>query len=486
MASSKTLAAYVKAPCHNPNYPGTLALNFGPTVACGYLTVPEDRRSPTGRTIRLAVARVPAVSDAGHLDPIVYLQGGPGESAMLLAARSIDAGMNADRDVIYLEQRGNFHSEPNLVCPEVEAFLAASVSEHFSAPETGVKSDAATTACRDRLTASGVDLKAYTTAENAADVADLRVALGVSAWNVYGTSYGTDLAQRLLRDHPDGIRSVVLDSVVAPNLNPIEQFWPSFAAAYQQMFDGCAAQPACAAAFPDLAGEFAATVNRLTAAPRTVVAQNQSGVTTQVNIDGYRLANLVGIALASGPSAAAIVPSLIHEIAGGNGTRVATALLSTAIPAPGFNADGFTLSASCPDWMANTNAAQALAKAKAALPQFPDAVLSLEPQLARYFADCAIWNVGESAANARAPVVSDVPVLLLGGTYDSVTAIYWQDALKPGLTKAQSVAFPGLGHTVVDQSPCAMSVMKAFLVAPGTPVDQSCAARMTIPTFTTP
>jgi pimeloyl-ACP methyl ester carboxylesterase len=478
-------AVFASGACPQPKDPGGPAPDLGPAAACGYLTVPEDRRSPTGRTVRLAVARVPAVSPAGHPDPIVYLEGGPGVSMLLLASRAIKAGVNADRDVIFLEQRGTLFSEPNLVCPEVEAFLAASVSEHFSAPSTGVQSDAATTACRDRLTASGVDLKAYTSAENAADVADLRVAMGIDQWNVYGTSYGSDLAQRVLRDHPAGIRSVVLDSVVPSNLNPLELFWPSFATAYQAMFETCAAQPACAAAYPDLAGELTRTVNRLTTSPLTVTVSDANGKPTQVSIDGYRLANLVGVVLAGGPSSAALVPKLVHEIATGDGTFVGSAVLSTTVLAPGINADGFTWSASCPDWTATTTPATILAKAKAALPQFPDTVLGLQPQLARYLSDCAIWNVGTSAASARAAVVSDVPVLLLGGTFDGVTATSWQDAVKPGLSKGQSVSFPGLGHTVVDQSPCAMSVMHAFLAAPTATVDPSCVARMTIPPFAT-
>ncbi|HEV7421094.1 MAG TPA: hypothetical protein VGO30_14780 [Mycobacterium sp.] len=37
--------------------------------------------------------------------------------------------------------------------------------------------------------------------------------LGIREWNYYGVSYGSDLALQLLRDHPDGSRSVVADSV---------------------------------------------------------------------------------------------------------------------------------------------------------------------------------------------------------------------------------------------------------------------------------
>ena len=42
--------------------------------------------------------------------------------------------------------------------------------------------------------------------------------LGYNRYNVFGLSYGTYLAQTLMRDHPEGIRSVILDSAV-----PIER-----------------------------------------------------------------------------------------------------------------------------------------------------------------------------------------------------------------------------------------------------------------------
>ncbi|MDT2003786.1 alpha/beta hydrolase [Rhodococcus opacus] len=84
-------------------------------------------------------------------------------------------------------------------------------------------------------------------------MADLRVALGLDEWNVYGVSYGSDLALTVLRDHPDGVRSVVLDSVVPTQSNIIGEFWPNAAEGYRALFDACAAQPACAGRLPRLA-----------------------------------------------------------------------------------------------------------------------------------------------------------------------------------------------------------------------------------------
>src|SRR5215470_10678429 len=63
-------ASFQSADCPNPNYPGVPDANLGPNYSCGYLTVPENRRVPNGRTIRLLVARVKAATSAPRPDPI--------------------------------------------------------------------------------------------------------------------------------------------------------------------------------------------------------------------------------------------------------------------------------------------------------------------------------------------------------------------------------------------------------------------------------
>ena len=117
------------------------------------------------------------------------------------------------------------------------------------------------------MAATGVDLAAYNTTENAADIADLRVALGIDSWNVYGVSYGSRLALTVLRDHPQGIRSVVLDSVSPPTVNIVETWWSAPASSFKAIFAACAAQAACAKAYPNLESDFTATVNRLDKTP---------------------------------------------------------------------------------------------------------------------------------------------------------------------------------------------------------------------------
>lgn len=477
--------SYEGAPCPDPNIAGFPAADLGPEYTCGYLTVPETRSDPGGPQIRVAVATIPAQSATPAEDPIVYLDGGPGNTGLLSAVSAVAAGVNAEHDVVFVDQRGTYHSEPFLSCPEQDAFYAEVVGLAYNDPATGEKSDAATAACRERLVEAGVALDAYNSAENAADIADLRVAMGIDEWNLYGVSYGTDLALSVLRDHPEGIRSVVLDSVVPPNQRWTADFWPTAAAAFDQMYAACAAQAACASAYPDLEREFIDTVNRLDAEPLAVEVTTAAGETVTTLVDGYKLANAVILRLASGPGASAAVPQMIHEIAAGDGAGIASTVARSG-PPPGLLGLGLQWGVFCSEDVPRTDLEEVVELGAEALPEFPESVLALLPQVPRFFADCAIWDVAPAGEAAHAPAVSDVPVLFLGGTFDAVTAPYWQEAATPTLSASQVVNFAGLGHHVIMQDPCPLAVMTGFLAEPAVPVDDACAAEVRPPIFTVP
>ncbi|HEY1654707.1 MAG TPA: hypothetical protein VGF86_06315, partial [Candidatus Tumulicola sp.] len=85
-------------------------------ASCGYLIVPEDRRTPNGRTIRLMVAKYSAPSSEKRPDPILYLEGGPGDIAPLEIDEIIRANFLRDRDIWVVSQRGTWSSKPALIC----------------------------------------------------------------------------------------------------------------------------------------------------------------------------------------------------------------------------------------------------------------------------------------------------------------------------------------------------------------------------------
>jgi pimeloyl-ACP methyl ester carboxylesterase len=475
--------SYQTTPCPKPNIAGFPDLDFPPGVQCGYLTVPENRAKPHGRHIRIFVMRAPAVSATPMPDPIVYLSGGPGGAGSFEVAFMVKHGLNADRDVIFVDQRGTHRAEPRLGCPVWDRFVFDAVSLPFAAESTTVADTAALKECRDKLTAAGVDLAAYNSTENAADIADLRVALGIGEWNVYGVSYGSRLALTVLRDHAQGIRSVVLDSVSPPTVNIVETWWSAPASSFKAIFAACAAQSACAAAYPSLEAEFTATVNRLDKTPVVMHAKDETGTPVTVNIDGFAFAYTLIMASEHGDASG--IPRTIADMARGDSAGVASAYLAArGLPEfIGLGGDGLALTVFCAESANLTTEAATLAKAKAALPGFPARVLKVQPKQGRLFTECPVWNVGKATAAVSARIVSDVPVLILEGTFDAATAPEWVDAITSDLKNVQVVSFPFTGHSVLGKSTCALSTMSAFLDDPTRPVDSSCAAR-TILKFT--
>ena len=396
----------------------------------------------------------------------------------------VKQGLNAEREIIFVDQRGTHRADPRLGCPEWDQFLYDSVSLPFAAQSTAAGDIAALAACRNRWSAAGIDVPAYNSTENAADIADLRLALGIESWNVYGVSYGSQLALILLRDHPQGIRSVVLDSVSPQTNNIAETWWSAPASSFKAIFAACAAQRACATAFPNLQADFTATVNRLDKVPAVVPVKDDSGALVTVDIDGFSFAYT--LIMASERGDAADVPRMIADMARGDPAKVAAAYLALRGPSQfvGLAGVGLALTVFCAEHANLTTEAAALAHAKAVLPDFPDAVLKVQPKQGRLFGQCPVYNAGVANAAVGAPVVSDVPVLILEGTFDAATAPRWVDLITPHLKNSQFAAFPFTGHFVLGKSKCAQSIMASFLDNPMKPVDAQCAGKISV-TFST-
>ncbi len=476
--------AFAYVPCPNPNVKGVPAFDFPANMRCGYLTVPEDRSKAGGRMIRIFVMRVPAVSATPQPDPIVTLSGGPGGGGSFEFSSRIKSGMNADRELILVDQRGTHLADPLLGCADYDETLNRDFSIGYMSPAAATADVAATKACGDRFRAAGIDLSAYNTKENAADLADLRVALGIPSWNVYGVSYGTKFALVSLRDHPQGIRSLIIDSVWPPNLNIAKEWWSAPAESYRAIFAACRAQPACAAAFPTVEADFFATVKRLAAAPVTVETKDASGAPVTIVIDAFSFAfTLIDITEHADP---AIIPKMVADMARGNSDLVVKAMLAEPTPPQilGLGGLGLGFGVICGEAANLTTEQEYLTKSKAVLPEFPDSVFALQPKQGRLFQQCPVWDVKDADASMMAPVVSDVPVLILEGTFDAATAPSWLDLVTPGLKANQLVSMPFTGHAVYGKSACAAQIAGGFLLNPTKPVDKTCAQQFTRPFVT--
>jgi pimeloyl-ACP methyl ester carboxylesterase len=438
------------------------------------LIVPENREKANGKTLSISVAILPSVTQPAQHEPIFYIAGGPGGDAMG-DTEFIGPILNRDRDLIVMAQRGTLDATPSLLCPEIDAFNAASVSLSYDAQSTKDLHVAATKACHDRLVSEGIDLSAYNTLENIEDFVDLRKVLKIPKWSIFGVSYGTYVALNLMRLHPEGLVSVIIDSVTPPSVASLGWTWSNVGEGFNNLFDACAAQPDCAAKYGDVRSKFTRQVQQLEANPITVTSEYApNGPPVKVVLDGGAVVNWL---VSGGASLFKAAPSAIQELVNGNPVQIAAARAGLANPAtPSTQAYGLTYGVFCSEWIPFEAQSQILAKGLIAFPTYPPSVLSQAPQLPFATEDCAVWDVPKAPASVRFVTKSDIPTLVIAGTFDAKTSPMWAKYAASTLSQSTVLIIPGIGHFVTPQSPCAQSVVESFLANPTTPPDTSCVA----------
>lgn len=239
----------------------------GKTIFCGTVQVPEDNAKPDGKKISLKFSILKSWSQYPEPDPVVYLQGGPGGSALgqiPLLAKTFDA-FRKTRDVVFWDQRSAGLSGQSVKCFNALAANAAIIAKgkYTSTSLNGENIDSNTIAdCLREVEAAGIDIAKYNTFENAKDVRTITRALGYQTYNIYGISYGTKLALETMRVAPDGIRSVVIDGVAPPWVHLYDTFALKMSEPIEHVVEQCKADPACDTAFPNLDTVIIDTLNK--------------------------------------------------------------------------------------------------------------------------------------------------------------------------------------------------------------------------------
>jgi pimeloyl-ACP methyl ester carboxylesterase len=455
-------------------------------IECGYVVVPEDRSNPESPTIQIAVAILRSESTDPLPDPVIYLEGGPGGSALEFLALTLDryTPYLENRDVIVFDQRGVGLSTPALDCPEDVEFRRDNLDRDFTVDEYVAEYSAALTACGERLAEEGLNLDAYTSAENASDVAAIAEALGYEQLNLFGISYGTRLALTVLRDHPSVVRSAIIDSVYPPqvvlNDTPLQ-----FERSLNILFADCAADADCNAAFPDLEQVFYDTLVQLDAEPARFEATDAASFgQVDVVMDGSTFAGLIFQAFYATDLLGAI-PDAIYQTRDGN-YDFASLFTSAILLQIEAISSGMNMAVQCNEEYPFDTPASLQAVLERVNPALVD--------FSRYsLVDPAIFTVCESFGESSTvdaieneAVVSDVPTLVMAGQYDPITPPEYAQLAAETLSNSYTYAFPAMGHGVVPSAECPQGIALAFLEDPTSEPDSSCITEMTAPDFITP
>lgn len=457
------------------------------SVNCGYLTVPEDRTGDPERTIKLAVA-VYRTRSEDPAEPVVFLQGGPGAGAVNLSANAYHVLVSpflAKRDFITFDQRGTGLSEPVLECEELTKMYLQDIRGLIDSSTRDLVYANAFHSCSGLMKGQGIQLRGYSTLESAADVRDLLAVLNYPQAHLYGASYGTRLAQVIMREYPQIVKTAILDSVVPVDTSLFGNYSNSITSGLETLFSNCAIDPQCNAAYPDLENTFWNLVKELDENPVTVTSSDYpTGLVTQT-VTGETLINLV---LGSIKSSRFIdtAPQTISRFKGGDFSTLVMQQSSLLFMFDDF-ASGLFINMTCHEQVlsttledARTEANQLIIRDYAWLPFYGD--------VDDVFKTCESWGAAAPAYGENSPTISGIPSLIITGSYDPTTPPDYGKQIAAHLSNSYYFEFPTLGHTptAADSSGCAMDIVLQFLDNPGAEPDRACLGELEKPVFVVP
>lgn len=478
---------YEKSLCPFTLPPGQVE---GRTVECGYLLVPEDRTDPESRTIRLAIAVFHPVNEVTEPDPIIYLVGGPGASVLKLIYLSFQQGyapiLAANRDLVIFDQRGVGFSKPALDCMDAQTLgleLLDNDIDGRALNEEEIKTlfDEAYRNCAQDL-AEIADLSDYNTVASAADVNDLRIALNYEQINLLGTSYGTRLALGIMRDHPESIRSVVLDSVYPPDMDLYLETPANLDRSLTLLFDSCATNPACNTAYPNLRQVLFDTFAALNENPVSLVVTNPlNGNHYDMLFSGDAFFGLI-FQLMYQTEALPLIPKLIYDANHGD-LELSGRIFGAFLQLGPISSRGMMFSVQCNEEFYFSSPEQYEKK----LLEYPDLAPYLKDSIVGNigYQVCTVWDAGHANEQENEPVTSDIPTLILQGEFDPITPPAWGQHAAETLSNSYYYLYPGVGHGA-STTGCAREMMIAFIKDPRRGPDSSCIEDMIGINFITP
>lgn len=483
-AGGPPVAAFATAPCVLPLPPG---LAVGKNVVCGDVTVPVEHAHPNGLTLRLPVTVIKHLGAGPAGDPVIFFTGGPGEttkSTLPIVFKEFAPIVVPHHDLILFDQRGVGIVQPALDCPEAIAQEQQNIPQPVSFMRDQQQQAAALSLCADRFLRQGVDLPAYNTYENAADVNDIRAALGYQQLILFGTSYGSLLAQEVMRDYPQGVSAVYLDSVAPTAFDVFTLIGVSVDRSLRLVFSGCAADPVCNANYPTLRATFSRVVARLNQTPLTL-SDSLPGVRYTVPLTGDRLLNLIFEFLYNAQSTR-IIPALLTSLDHGDARLASKLVPAFETMSHGGDSSAMYLSVVCGDGLTHTPA-QIDALSSDVLPEWQSFFATAVRFGKGITGECVRWPTAGATRLVRQSVRSAIPTLVFEGQHDPVTPPPDGQAAAQGLMNSYYFAFPDSGHSTLSQTQgCGVRILATFLADPAQRPDGSCIATLKDITYPAP
>lgn len=431
-----------------------------PNVEFGFLHVPEDYDDPDGRYIKIAYQIVKSTVANPEPDPILVFAGGWGMPA-LGSTSYIDGMPVKNRDIILYDYRGTGYSTPAL-CDDLGQKQWEITQQDLDYEAFHEQLSQAFYSCLDSLEQADIDYRHYGTASKTIDAVKLIEQLGYEEVNLFGISNGTMGIQGFIRaakHSPIKIRSIFSDSNV-----PMKDFMRGDGTLlYKQVLDkilnDCSSVPQCARAYPDLKERFYAFLKESLKKP--LVHEGE----TEITLNTYEI-NIIIHQLVYSSDLYKDIPLLLEAFINGD-----TKFIDVMMPGNTLSKfSGASLINYTYDWKARE--AQVTREYEQTKEEYPE-FLWADFWLDFYTNDTTITYNPEDTI----PVTSDVPALVLAGTYDPITPPAFSRIMHNRYRNSYYFEFPKVGHGAF-RIPCGKELLRNFLEEPSVKPNGDCVEQL--------
>lgn len=433
------------------------------SIKCARLQTPADN----GRfSLPVVVIKAPAARQQAA--PVLYLSGGPGDSAHMQAenisywlAWYERAGL--DGDLVLVDRRGTGLSVPSLDCQAYTDFSRQILAENVSLKEELSHGQEVIRECLKTLKEKGFDISHFGTRQSAEDLRALMLALGYQRWHLYGVSYGTRLGLELLELAPNRTVSAVLDSVYPKGKGRLTE-WPWLLdLSLRNLFRYCLKLEGCEQNPDVFEAKFWQALAVLKQTPLKLTVKSwHNHAPYSVLVNDHRFLSAVFDALYDRVLAEKIPAAVDAALA-----RDSQGLRSLIEPFvnyafdPEFNSMVF-MAVECSEtsWV-DESAYLAEVKKYSRLQAYTKDLWKYD--------SCRDWV---SEPNKEIPErqtiepFRHIPTLMLAGGLDPITPGIWAEELHRGWSGSQVLLFPEVGHSVVGNEDCAHGLLGTFFRTP--------------------
>ena len=451
--------------------PCTATDGFGDAY-CGTYDVWEDREAKSGRKIPLRIVILPALKQKAEPDPLFFIAGGPGQSAVSLVSplKDLFRRIQTDRDIVFVDQRGTGKSNPLSCKPTEEQAKAEDEEEDGVSPALIARLQS----CLETLKTKA-DVTKYTTTIAMDDLDEVRSFLGYSKIDLYGGSYGTRAALSFARQHPSNTRAVIIDGVA-----PTDMQLPLYMArdgqrAIDALVRDCGQDAnGCDKRFPKLGERIRTLLDGLAAHPRKIhYTHPRTGAEGDVDVRRMMVSGVIFNTLYS-PTMAAMLPLLVEQAEKGYYGGFLSMSAAFDPTAEGM-AMGMHFSVVCSEDYPRIQA-DAIQRESAAT-VFGSDVADGRMKI------CSFWPKGKVDPSYYENTPSDLPILILSGDLDPVTPPVWGQQIADKWKNSRHVIVPGNGHGTIGTG-CVVKVAAEFLkTADPAKLDASCVNKVKRPPF---